>query len=53
MGISALRLAVSKGCELMKEGGTGMAAIGVVNCSHTGRIGVFAEEGANRQIRAL
>lgn len=43
-GISAVRLAVVKGIELMRA--DGMAVLGVVNCGHTGRIGEFAELGA-------
>jgi LDH2 family malate/lactate/ureidoglycolate dehydrogenase len=36
IGISAVRLAVAKACELMKESEAGMATVGVVNCGHTG-----------------
>ena len=43
-GICAVRAAVLKGAELMRE--SGMAVLGVTNCGHTGRIGEFAELGA-------
>ena len=39
-----MRLAVDKGIERARE--VGVAAVGVVNCGHTGRIGEFAEQGA-------
>ena len=43
-GICAVRAAVCKGIELAKR--DGIAVLGVVNCGHTGRIGEFAELGA-------
>ena len=47
IGISAVRVAVGKACDLalQTELCAGVAAVGVVNCGHTGRIGEFAEEG--------
>ena len=48
-GITAVRVGV-RHCvdQALKQEGAGIACVGVRNCGHTGRIGVFAEEGAKR-----
>ena len=47
-GITALQAAVRKGLELLQDPtGSGVAAVGVVNCGHTGRLSEFVEMGAN------
>eukprot|EP00746_Dinoflagellata_sp_MGD_P046861 gnl/MRDRNA2_/MRDRNA2_215420_c0_seq1.p1 gnl/MRDRNA2_/MRDRNA2_215420_c0~~gnl/MRDRNA2_/MRDRNA2_215420_c0_seq1.p1 ORF type:complete len:292 (+),score=61.77 gnl/MRDRNA2_/MRDRNA2_215420_c0_seq1:19-894(+) len=45
LAIPAMNAAVRKGAELMKE--AGMASVAVVNGGHSGRLGAFAEMGAN------
>ena len=44
IGISAMNLAVQKGPALMQE--SGVAAVAVQNCGHSGRLAAFAEEAA-------
>jgi len=48
-GITAVRVGV-RHCvdQALERKSTGIACVGVRNCGHTGRIGVFAEEGAKR-----
>lgn len=48
-GIPALRLATDTAIDAARTGntGAGAAAVGVMNVGHTGRIGAFAERGAN------
>merc|ERR1711892_794931 len=46
-GITAMQAAVRKGVEMLGDPkGGGVAAIGVVNCGHTGRLSEYAEMGA-------
>ena len=48
-GITAVRVGV-RHCvdQALERKSAGIACVGVRNCGHTGRIGVFAEEGAKR-----
>ena len=45
IGIPAMILAMDHGCTISKEKGISATAIG--NCGHTGRLGAYAEKGAN------
>ncbi len=44
-GIPAMQVGIEKALELAKD--TGISAVAVVDCGHTGRIGEFAETGAD------
>ena len=49
IGIVAVRRGVQFAVDqALDKDNAGIACIGVMNCGHTGRIGVFAEEGARR-----
>ena len=48
LGISAVRVGVRVAAEHALKSDGGIACVGITNCGHTGRIGVFAEEGAKR-----
>jgi LDH2 family malate/lactate/ureidoglycolate dehydrogenase len=43
-GMPALQLGMEKGIEVAKE--NGISIVAVVHCGHTGRLGAFAEKGA-------
>ena len=44
IGIPAMKMAVEQGCQIAKE--TGVSAVALTNCGHTGRLGAYAELGA-------
>jgi LDH2 family malate/lactate/ureidoglycolate dehydrogenase len=51
IGIAAMQLAMEHGCELAKA--NGIAALAIRNTGHTGRLGAFAEQAAERGILSI
>jgi LDH2 family malate/lactate/ureidoglycolate dehydrogenase len=51
IGIAAMQLAIEHGCELAKA--NGIAALAIRNTGHTGRLGAFAEQAAERGILSI
>jgi len=53
-GITALTVAIDKGLHLLKDPARGgVAAVGVINCGHTGRLGQFVEQAARKGALAI